>query len=350
MWNVFNLVFGRVGVVDNFSEVTINHNFYEVDTLSFSIPYDEDTYNLLKLGFILHKRGTDKGFIIHTLEIRESENLIWGYAYGLEALLNDRVVIFPRYFNTNAETIMHTLVNENMISASATYRNFPNLTKETNLSRGTVSEENYWGQTLYSIFIELGRRNGMGFKIHFNPYDQQYIFKSKFGTDRTILQDTNKIVRWVSEWNDTFDEALLSSKKDYKTNMYIASGDDVPIQLLVGDTFSVKSGFSRKESFIQSSDITKTLQDESGTTLTVAQVEALLRSKAKMELNQLKKIEDYTFTLSEGIDEVYGIDYVEGDYVSVAHEGYDIVKHQQIITVEERILGNTSQFNIKFDE
>jgi len=350
MWNVFNLIFERVGVITNFTEVVINHNFFEVDTLSFSIPYDEDTYNLLWLSMILHKQGTNKGFMIHTLEVRERENTIWGYAYGLESILNDRVVRYPRYFNTNAESIMHTLVDENMINSPFTQRNYPNLVKTTNGNRGAVTEENYWGQTLYSIFTELGKRNGMGFKIRFNPYNQEYIFENVIATDRTTQQSTNTPIRWVSEWNDTYDEALINSQKDWKTNAYIISGDDVPILIGVGDSFSVKSDFFRKEMFIQASDITQTLKDESGTTLTEGQVEALMRSRGKMELNQFKRIEDYTFNLSEGIDEVYGVDYFEGDYVSVVHQGYGIVKHQQIVTVEERILGNTSQFNIKFDE
>lgn len=351
MWYVFDTMFFTLrGIVSNFSEMTINHNFYEVDTMTFSIPFDTDTYEILRTGRILYRKNSNKGFMIHTLEIQESEHTIIGYAYGLESVLDNRVVISPTNFNTNHETIIHDLIDKNMINSTKNYRNIINLTKGINGNRGIISEESYWGESLYAIFTELGKRSSIGFKVFFHPNEQTFEFITRVGVDRTINQTTNQPIRWVHEWDDTYDEVLTISEKDSKSVVYIASGDEVPIQTTVGDELAFKGDWLRKEMFVQASDITKTLQDESQTTLTTAQVNALLRSRGKLEMLSKRPVNDYTFTLSEGIDEVYGVDYLEGDYVSVVNQTYDLVKHQQITTVEERIIGDLSQFNIKFDE
>ncbi|MGD6992176.1 Gp37-like protein [Sutcliffiella horikoshii] len=349
MWNVFEKVsFERRGVVE-FSEVTINHNYFETDTLTFTIPYTKQNYDLLKEGYVIQRKKEKKGFLIHTIEILEGSDTIWGYAYGFESILDDRVVIFPRNFNTNAETIMHTLVNENMINAGMTFRNFNNLTKTANQGRGSLSEESYWGESLYKIFTDLSRRFGIGFKIHFLPRENRYEFFTYVGNDHTVM-NAERPIRWVHEFNDTYDESLITSVKNEKTHIYVVSGDETPEQVLLGDELAFKQGFLRKETFHHAVDITKTLADENQTVLTLAEVHALLRSRGKLELLNHRKVTDYEFTLSETVDEKYGIDFFEGDLVSVVHQGYGIVKHQRIATVEEVITGDVSRFNVKFDK
>jgi len=350
MWYVFDPIFRNLqGIISHFSEMTIQHNFYEVDTMTFAIPFDVDTYDTLRTGRILYRKNSNKGFLIHTLDIQESEQTIIGYAYGLESLLDNRVVIHPTHLHHPAEQVMHILVENNMVNAKDSYRNIPHLVRKGNLLRGRLIEEGYWGESLYAIMTELGRRTKFGFKIFFNPIEKVYEFTTRVGVDRTIIQTENTPIRWVHEWNDTFDEVLTSSQKDCKTNVYVASGDDTPLQIAVGDELSFIGGWSRKEMFVQASDITNTLQDENETTLTEAQEKDLLRSRGRLELAGKKPIYDYTFTLNE-VDEVYGVDYVEGDYVSVVNQKYGMVKHAQIVTVEEHIAGDLSRFNVKFDE
>lgn len=350
MWYVFDTFFVLKGIVSDLSEMTISHKFYEVDTMSFAIPFDKETYETLSVGRILWRKDSNKGFMIHTLEIKESDHQIWGYAYGLESLLDYRVVLFPENYHTNHENIMHQLVTKHLISSGMNYRNIANLSKGTNGNRGVVSEESYFGESLYDIFTELAKRSSIGFNIFFQPEEKQFVFETKQGINRTSEQSENEPIIWKHEWNSTYDEILTYSEKDSKNVMYIISGDEVPVQISIGDEFAFKSGWNRKETFTQATDITKTLQDENQTQLTLAQVYALLRSRGKLEMLNHRPINDYSFNLSEGIHEVYGVDYLEGDYVSVVHETYGLVKHAQITTVEERILGNVSQFSIKFDE
>lgn len=349
MWNIFNDGYTRMGVLDGFSEGTIQHNFYEVDTITFSVPYSKQMQGLLQKGVILQRPREKKAFVLHTIEIREDDNRIWGYGYGIESILDSRVIIYPRTFVDKHEIILHKLVEENLVNSKDSYRNFPTLIRAERGEAGTVVEEGYWGESVYAVAVDIGKRASLGFTIDWVPIDKQMIFRTRRGTDRSTQQTAIKPVRWVNEWRDTYDSILTNSEKDSKTNMYIVSGDETPIKVVLGDDFSPRSSWSRRETFLQATDIQQTLQDENQTQLTYGEVVSLLQSRGALELGKYKEKNDYTFTLSPDINEVYGVDYEEGDIVSVVNQTYGIELHKQIINVEEKLTGDSSTFTIKFD-
>jgi hypothetical protein len=348
MWYIFDTNFTLQGVMDEIFNIEINHFFYECDTISFSVPYTDDNYLTLQLGGILYRSDTQKAYRIHTVEINESQKSILGNGYGLESILDQRIVSSPAAFSGKKPSfIMESLVDKNLISATDSNRRLPNLSINTLSATQSTMDATYYGETLYSIISELSKSNELGYRFNYDPIAKTIVFEAFLGVDRTINQSAVDPIRWSSRWGDTRDENFLLSNKSYKNFVYLTSADQTnPITTSVGSG----SGWSRFESFSNATDINQQLKDDAGNVLTAAQVTNLLKSRGNLELFRNYLISDYSFTLNTDIPQIFQKDYNVGDIISVTNENYGIIKHSRIISVNEKIIQNRSQFEIKFED
>jgi hypothetical protein len=347
MWYIFDQNFTLQGVMDSYIQIEIEHNFYEADNLTFTTDYSPELYAIMKLGNILYRKNQTKGWMIHTIEINETDKTIIGMCYDLKGLLDMRVVSKPIGITASPELVMHSLVMTNLQNPTDANRKIPNMTLKSNNIAGAQIEVDYYGETIYSIISELSKSYGIGYRFNYDPAAKNIQFETFAGTDRTINQSAVEPVRWSHKWNDTRDEMILTSQKDYKNVVYAVTGDETgPISLTTGSG----SGWNRFEMFDQATDITKGMQDENGVTLTNTQVTNLLKSRSNLDLYRNFKLNNYTFVLNNDLAQVFGVDYCVGDLVSVIHEGYGIIKHERIVKVKETIIQEKSQFEIEFDE
>jgi hypothetical protein len=242
---------------------------------------------------------------------------------------------------------MESLVDKNLITVTDLNRKLANLSINTLTTSQSTMDASYYGQTLYSIISQISKDNELGYRFNYDPIAQTIVFEAYQGVDRTINQSVVDPIRWSSRWGDTRDENFLLSNKSYKNFVYLSSADQTnPITTNVG----AGSGWSRFETFSNASDINQQMKDDGGNTLTTAQVTNLLKSRGNLELFRNYLISDYSFTLNNDIQQVFQKDYNVGDIISVTNETYGIIKHSRIISVNEKIIQNRSQFEIKFED
>lgn len=350
MWYVFDKNFTLQGVIDSFAIATISYFFYECDTISCHLPFTADAYNVLQKETILYRSETKKAYIIHTVEIKDKQ--IWVDGYGLESILDYRVIPNPISLNTAVETIMHDLVTWNFLSPKDTFRAIPNLTKTNDIGRGGTFSVSYFGESVYTVFIDLAKQGEIGYRVNFDIDNKVYQFETYVGLDKTTLQTVNNPILWKNTWHDTNSESLLTSVKDEKNVIYLSSGDNPALRSttdLDNTDGSGKSGWDRKEYYMSASDVSSTMTiDNTQTTITQSQEIDMMNKKGRLELLNHYPVNEYTFILDNSITQKFLVDYNVGDKVTVVNIDYNITKHQTIIQVAESIVNNVSTYSITF--
>ncbi|USK78954.1 siphovirus ReqiPepy6 Gp37-like family protein [Peribacillus frigoritolerans] len=354
MWYIFNVHFDLQGVMDDgVNIIKIEHHYHFCDVLSFETSYTHELYQSLVVGNILSRGVDKKGYRIHSVEIQEQSKTIIGHAYGLESILDQRVVNTPLTLSMDADETMHELVRRFISFDYVGAPEYP-LAKVMNFIHepiyepsGTYISDTYYGTSLYSVISELSKASQVGYRVRFHPNAQNYAFETYLGKDLTSRQSENAPVIWRSAWGDTREETFLLSKKDYKNTVFLKSGDDEnPISLSYSD--GIPLGWDRYEMFSEATDIKRDMGD--GLIWSDAQVRKALENRGKLEVYRNFMVNDFTFVLNEDISQVFQIDYNVGDVVSVVNEVYGITKHSRIVTVTETIIQDKSQFEVKFED
>lgn len=350
LWYIFKQDNTLNGIISETINIEIDHHFYEADTIAMTIPYTEEYYNSLQIGYFLKRPNEDKAFIIHTLELNEPEKTIIMNGYGLEAVLNQRVMPYPVAYNDTTENIMHNIINANFINPTDPKRKIPNMTAKKNNIQGSIQNVAYLGDNVYTAFCQLSKDNEIGYRINYNPKNNLFEFETYTGTDRTATQNTNIPVIFRHSAGDTRQETFTLSNMNYKNFAYVVSGDqDDPIRGMIG-YLNGTNGLTLFETYISVSDVSKSTQDANGNLLSTDQIQALLSQKGLIEFNKYLKTQDFSFVLRDDIPQVFGKDFYIGDKISVVNEVYGVIKHSRITTIKEVIIQEKSQFELTFDE
>lgn len=350
IWRVFDTALNLQGFIPTVQTYEIQHHFYETNTLHLEAANDSDMFALLKVGSILNQTKSQKGFLIHSVELATDESKIYVDAFGIESILNDRVVIPPKVFsNATAEFIMQSLVAQHMISPSDTKRRYTGLVLGSQATTTTTYNSSYCRDVMYDIFTEMAKNNNIGYRFRFDPIAKQIYFETYLGVDRTVNQSTVEPIAWRSKWNDITGEQVINSTKSYKNVVYSISGDDTNNFFEVVDNENL-TGWNRKELVTIATDITRSQQDENGTVLTETQLREILKTRGKLELYRNFKQSDFTFILSPDLNEKFGEDFDVGDMVSVIQDQYGIIQHKRIIGVREEGSNEQIQYEIQFED
>lgn len=350
MWRVFDTGMNLLGFIPMVQTYEIQHHFYETDTLHLETANDSEVYAMLKVGSILNQTKSNKGFIIHSVEVATDESKIYVDAYGIESILNDRVVVPAKVFtNVTTEYIMQTMVNQFMVSPSDIKRKYTGLVIGTQATTTTLQNASYARDVIYDIFSELAKNNNVGYRFTFDPKLKVVSFETYLGVDRTVNQSIVEPIAWRSKWNDISGEQIVYSSRTYKNVVYTFSGDDVNGLLEVVDNDNL-TGWSRKEITSTATDINRNETDDTGTVLTETQLRDLLKTRGKLELFRNFKQNQFSFFLNPDVSEVFGVDFNVGDMVSVIQDQYGIVQHKRIISVREDGSNEQIQYEIQFEE
>lgn len=337
--------FNWLGIIDGFNQMEINHRFYESDDLTFSIPYDKENASLLKMDRLLFRPNTKKAYIIETIEHRKEENEIWGIAYGLESLLNRRII--DHYFQLNGDVmsevsfVFDSVFTNNDGFNGGVDRSIPFLVNANDHPIGTIPtpiDDESEGVTLYDLIMRLSREFGFGYRIDYDYEEKQYQFRMYVGHGWYGSPPQAPKVQWNSKWNHIQSEVLLNSNKEYKNVVFSATSDEVPMVEMVGTT----TGWNRIETYYK--------DEIKYTGSNYTKVQKTLRSKGKIELAKKRKVRELNFVLNNELIHTYGVDFNVGDKVSIKSETFGIVEIKTVSEVKETIIGEQTQWEILFDE
>lgn len=277
----------------------------------------------------LQIKESDHTMIIEDITIEnafDSGSKIKIVGRSLESILSRRILWGKKKYGGNLQNIIHTVLNENIISPTNADRKIPNFvfqeTNDPSIVNLSVEEEEYNGTDLLEFIAKLCEKQDIGFKIILNEQNQ-FVFSLYNGTDRSYKQD---ILPWVafrpdfenvvkSNYADIMSEgknfALIIGQKDVETKD--GEGHKTTIQQDVYRTIGSAKGLTRRELFVSDSEHKdKDMSDDV--------FAAKLDQKATEQLKEHKEKKTFDGEYDTSRMFKYNKDFFLGDIVQVANE------------------------------
>ena len=203
-----------------------------------------------------------------------------------------------------------------------------------------ISQYQKTGGEVYDALINLASDSDIGFSIIFDPRNKQLVFEVRAGVDRTVDNTSgNDPVVFSTDLEDILSSSYYSNSEDEKT-MCLVQGEDSGFSRkseVVGAVNGV--GYNRRELYVDARDLQSEVYNEDGTTtsLTDAQYRATLVQRGKEKLAEHVVTETFDAQIRQFGDVQYefGVDYVNGDKVTVIDKQLMIQVSARITSVEE---------------
>lgn len=344
VFKIDNSTFEPIGQLDEYTSLIWPDAFLGHAMFQLWAPITENNAELLRPDNVIWCKGDNAAVIKIVKETigddGEKEFTVKGYT--LEFFLSD--IVIPGLYNktgTNRiSTIMYDMVNKFAINPTNTKCKIPYLVNAIDISVGKqVGGYQKTGGSIYDALYDMAQESGIGFGVIFNPYDKKLVFKVTEGVDRTQEQQTNDPVVFSTELEDILSSEYYLNIEDVK-NVAIVQGEEnngARTTVYVGDI--ALSGFNRKELYVDARDLQSTITDDSGNTqtLTAAEYNAVLTQRGQEKLAEHRKIETFEAKIKQfgNVQYEFGVDYKNGDKVTVIDTRLGLSVSAQITSVEE---------------
>lgn len=178
----------------------------------------------------------------------------------LESFLDRRVVYKSTTIDSDLQTGIKRLLDENAISPNDSARKIPGLrfiwNDDGRLTAYTMTAT-FLGENLLDILEDYGELYDVGFRIVFNEENSSFDFSLYCGEDRSYNQEKNPWVVFSSAYNNLIGSNYFESFANLKTAAVITSSEDeyYGIGIVEVNGRPNMSGLDRREMYVNASDI-----------------------------------------------------------------------------------------------
>ena len=330
-----------VKVVDVYKSFIWTDRYNEKGDFEIYIPINVANLEGFQKDYYLWCSDSEHLMIIDSLNIQSEVEEVTQLAVtgnSLESLLSRRIVWKKTSFSAtgtgesrvkpNLQNGIEKLLNDNIINPEIGARKIDNFVFERSDDPRITEltfEAQYFGDDLYTIISTLCAENEIGFKITLNDAGQ-FVFKLYKGIDRSYAQIVNPYVIFSPKYDNLVSSNYLDSVQLFK-NVALVAGesiddpeneDETIRETYVVNTLSDVTGLSRREVFVDASDVSRDMGDEEK--LTEEQYQAHLRQKGIDALIENSEIKAFEGEVNDKIMYKYGRDYFLGDVVQIENE------------------------------
>ncbi len=285
--------FFMVGQVSEYESLQITSEWSGVGEIELHINRYMKNADKLQKGNIIFPHGRlDRAYVIEHREIaldeagKITENWMIK-APSLKTWFSQKPTVPPAgkshiELNTDAETVMHALVEASVINPSDSGMKIENLIAGTNQKRGDRIE---W-QSRYKVLSEelekISQLSGIGWNIVVDRENERYIFQTYEGLDLTEHNGVNPPAIFSPEFKTIQNLGFVESQLEYKNYAIVAGqGEGADRRIVeVGDP-SI-TGTDRRVLFVDARDVEE--EDENGNALPVEEIERKLRERGEQKL------------------------------------------------------------------
>lgn len=356
---VFNKQFDLLGIVDTYSSLIWNREFYKSGTFELHLnppEKDEEALKLIELlqkGNILVKEDSlEEAGEIDDLKLDDQESetmLVTGNL--IDDFIAERIVWGKHIKSGLVEEVMKYFVDANCINPTDPKRIIPNLILSQN--RGIIkpaNEVNSYGN-IAELMEELALKYDVGWRIIFDLTNKKYIFDIFEGLDRSILQSVNPQAVFSLEFENVLQQTFTDSDNGYK-NMALIAGQGEDSDRKLATINNDLSGFERRELFVDARDLSNTVDsdNEDGTEQTMPdeEYEALLISRGESKLAETQRIQTFESGVSVTSNLIYKQDFDLGDIVTVMNSRWGVLLNTRITSVQEVYENKTVDIKVNF--
>lgn len=321
VFKVDNNVFEQVGVVNAFTSMSWPTTYRGYGEFKFVCPVTDETKKLIVEGNWIWCDGYKNAGIIETVHAENDDDGVFTYevsGFTLEFLLTNRIV-WGTYnaSNKDVSTIAMEIVNSSCINPSDAARKYKWLSLGEDAKLGGKITKQQTGDDVYSVLDEMLADVGLGFSIDFFPAEKKLEFNVMSGVDRSINQSSVEVITLSTDMEDVLTSAYDSSIQDEKTIAFVQAEDSGKNRKSTTAGDESKTGFDRKELYVDARDIQSSTTD--GQTMTENEYVKAMKQRGLEKLSEYVKSQSFEASIRVFGDTQYtfGKDYFVGDKITM---------------------------------
>ena len=336
----------RLDVIKSYSFIQVIDKFNNVGTFVIKMPFNEESIKHLKRGnYILFEKEV-MGVITYLYKSTGETSLLEVKGMFLKRILSYRSFGRTKSYQGTIVEIARKMVRDSFLENSDE-RNIISYISinedEIGSDLETISKQ-VTGGTLLDAISSMLETDSYGFNLipKIVAYDEEsdtptnissFVFKVIEPVDRTIGNSYgNNPVVFSVDMNNLANLLYEEDDELYCSTAIVAGeGEGSERKILeVGD--QEVSGINRIELYVDARDLQSIKED--GTTMSEEEYTALLRQRGLENLDAHKLSIVFSGTIVEGnLSHTYGVDFKNGDFVSLIDEQLNIVLNTQITEV-----------------
>lgn len=343
---VKNTSFETIAVIDLYSSAIWTERYTETGDFQLILPFNKDYLSILAMDNYLTLQGTDRAMIVESMnlesDISTGERNLTYKGRSLESILERRIVWRQKELDGSVETVIRTLLNENIISppSGQEHRRIPNFIFPTITDPDVKSvidhlelKVQFTGDTVLTAVKTVCDRFNLGFKITLNA-SNQFVFSLYYGKDRTVNQTDTDAIIFSPEYDTLINSRYESDYAKYR-NIALVLGEDQGNSRRRAIIYDGKnantdfdaedgaapSGLSRRELYVDARDLqSERSEEDGGGTMSDEEYLASLESRGYTKLDEAKMTAVFDGEVEHSVGPQYGTNYFLGDYVTIQNE------------------------------
>lgn len=336
---VFSPDFTPLGPLERKTALRWLERFTSYGEFELWCPITEQNTVLLVKDNLLWVGGESAGVIEYVRKERDDSSKFEFHVKGrtLECKLEGRVVYPAFSYSGNASGAMRNMVGQYCISPEDETRKIPHLfLAEMAETFGNSISYQQTGSDVLEEQIALSEANNLGFRVEFDPFNKQYLYRVIQPEDRSWSQVENDPVVFDSGSDEILDSVYTINWANGR-NVAVVAGEGEGSERVVIEVFApgYSSEEGRKELWVDARDLQK--QDSDGGVLTDEEYTSLLRQRGLQKLSEYQYIESFKSTIKTfGYQQnVFGVDFFLGDLVTVIDRELGVTVNTQVTEVEQ---------------
>lgn len=307
---VLGTEFQTLCVLDLYVSLVWVDKFNEPGTFELEVPFSKKMLEYIQPDNYLMCSNSEHLMIIEDISYEtnvEDGNKIKAVGRSLESILDRRIVwAATKFNNVNLQTSIQTLLNDAFVSPTVADRKVENFdafvpSTDTRISSLLLNRQYVIGDNLLDIIKAICIENNLGFKITLNE-NNHFVFSLYVGDNRSYSQTENPYVVFSPDYDNVID-SIYTNQKSQSKNVALVKGTATKV---VG----VKKGVSRRELFVEATDIDKG-------SLSNSKYNALLEKRGVEKLDEVNRGISFDANCDTHRMYVYGRDFFLGDVVQI---------------------------------
>lgn len=310
----------RRGVCENFSSLIWTRKFYEPGNFELHAPLTDENISLLAKDRIISKDGSYESGIIESLEYDDNDSKkIIACGRFLSSVCDRRLIQSTFTFNGKCEVAMRNLIG--YVNA------IPHLTLgELNGFTSSITFQATM-KNLLTILEKLSKTSNIGFRVRLDVTNNQLIFDTYMGLDRSLDQSTNKRVIFSEDYGNLTETIYTMNGQLEKTYAIVGGEGEGSARTYV--RVGSATGLDLKEIFVDAKDLRS--EDFSST----SEYQEALKQRGLESLASNTLVESFEFGTEATGQFSYMTDYDLGDIVTIWKRKWNIRENKRITEIQE---------------
>lgn len=321
VWEYSNGAFTRTALVDNAKSVIWIKRLNNAGEFELYLPASEQMLTLFTGDELILTRDDSNVVMsvenVHLQTDSESGDYLIISGRSAECYLGRRIVPKQTTFqNTAAETVIRSLINQNVINPPTGQSN----RKIDLISLGTakgytdIINKQVTGKNLLDTISAICKEQNYGFEMTFDG--SAFEFNLYKGADRSYNQTTNDFVIFSPEFENIGNTDYTKDKTTLYNAVYVGGEGEGKDRIIVG--VGTTSGLTRREQWV---DARNESSNTDGGTLTPTEYAYMLSQQGAEEIKKATETTEFNAQIiNDNTSYVYGVDYGLGDIVQVKTE------------------------------